>query len=82
MSELLLIGLIALAVLACPLHMWWMNRRGRRPACCPPKKTQQVGADAAELRSRRAEIEAQLAEFDVEAPAHVDGGGPAPRARG
>ena len=74
MSDLLLIALIALAALACPLHMWWMNRRGRHPACCPPKKTQQPAMDPAALRARRAEIEAHLTEFDVEAAAQPDDG--------
>ena len=79
MSDLLLIGLIALAALACPLHMWWMTRRGRQPACCPPRKTQQLARDAAALRARRAEIETQLTEFDIEAAAEPDS--EAPRAR-
>ena len=70
MSQTLLTGLVLVAVLACPVHMWWMNRRGKRPACCPPRK-ESAPMDVTALRARRQEIEAQLAEFDVEgAPAH------------
>ena len=64
MSEALLVGLIVVAALACPLHMWWMHRRGKQAACCPPTRDQ-APDDVASLRERRAEIEAQLAEFDV-----------------
>ena len=66
MSDLLLIALIGAAALACPLHMWWMNRRGRRPLCCPPKTNEQAAPDdATALRARRAEIESRLREYEV-----------------
>ena len=64
MSDALLVGLVVVAALACPLHMWWMHRRGKRAACCPPQRDQ-ASTDVAALRARRDEIEAQLAEFDV-----------------
>mgnify|MGYP000129582598 CR=1 FL=1 len=64
MSQTLLTGLVVVAALACPLHMWWMNRRGKRAACCPPRKDERP-MDIAALRARRDEIEAQLAEHDI-----------------
>ena len=64
MSDALLVGLVVVAALACPLHMWWMHRRGKRAACCPPQRDH-APTDVAALRARRDEIEAQLAEFDV-----------------
>ena len=70
MSDALLVGLVVVAALACPLHMWWMHRRGKRAACCPPQHDH-ASTDVAALRARRDELEAQLAEFDLadEAPA-------------
>lgn len=68
MSDVLLVALVAAAALACPVHRWWMHRRGRRPVCCSPKKQARAApADAATLRARRADIEAQLNQFDVAA---------------
>lgn len=64
MSQGLLIALVVAFAVGCPLHMWWMNRRGKRPACCPPEK-EQPPRDLAALRARRGELEAQLAEFDL-----------------
>lgn len=64
MSQTLLTGLVVVAALACPLHMWWMNRRGKRAACCPPRKDERP-MDIAGLRARRDAIEAQLAEHDA-----------------
>jgi len=62
MSEGLLTAVVVAAALACPAHMWWMSRRGKRAACCPPQSP--LGNEA-ELRARRREIDAQLAGFDV-----------------
>jgi len=61
MSEGLLTGLVIAAALACPAHMWWMHRRGKRAACCPPGPAPSNGAG---LRARQSEIEAQLAALD------------------
>lgn len=78
MSEIVLIVAVA-AGLACPLHMWWMNRQGKRAACCPPRRQADPGTDAAALHERRAQIEARLAEFeDVDR----DDAGAAVRTRG
>jgi hypothetical protein len=66
--EPLLIGLILVAALACPLHMWWAHRRGKQAVCCPPRKAEPALPDDIEsLRARRREVEAQLAEFEVHA---------------
>ena len=72
MSDLLLVALVALAVLACPLHMWWMHRRGRQALCCPPKRApeQVPSRDVGALRARREEIEARLTGFACEQPSH------------
>ncbi|MGH2947932.1 MAG: hypothetical protein ACRDPC_17065 [Solirubrobacteraceae bacterium] len=63
--EPLLVGLVV-AALACPLHMWWAHRRGKQAVCCPPRRTQTTLPDDLEdLRARRRDVEAQLAEFEV-----------------
>mgnify|MGYP000607286848 CR=1 FL=1 len=64
MSDVLLVGAVLVTALACPLHMWWMSRRGKQAACCPPAKASHL-ATAEELRARRREIEAQLSEFEA-----------------
>jgi hypothetical protein len=66
-TETLVLGIAAVAALACPLHMWWMHRRGRRAACCPPSEAGTRIESLEQLRARRAEVEARLAEFDVDA---------------
>ena len=76
------LGLIALAVLACPLSMVWMMGRGsqRKPAtgsasvmadCCAPGEqapaTDSAGSNRlAILRSRREALERELAELQRE----------------
>ena len=47
---------IAAAALACPLHMFWRIRQGRRAACCPPAR----GDAAAALRERQRELGARI----------------------
>lgn len=42
---------------ACPLHMWWARRRGRRAACCPPADRT---PDAATLEARKRALAAEL----------------------
>jgi uncharacterized iron-regulated membrane protein len=64
----LVFGLAAIAALACPLHMWWAHRRGRHAACCSRAQAHGRRTESLEqLRARRAEVEAQLAEFSVDA---------------
>ena len=73
METALLIVAIAAAGLACPAMMWWQRRRGRDAACCMPtghdQRDGQIDAPAgiAELRRRRADIEARLAERETDA---------------
>jgi hypothetical protein len=59
-TETLVLGVAAIAALACPVHMWLMHRRGRHAACCPPSE---ADASLEQLRARRAEVEARLAEY-------------------
>ncbi len=66
MPDLLLYAVVLIAALACPIHMWWAQRRGRLAACCPPGRDSRP-QDLEALRARRAEVEAQLSEFDVTA---------------
>lgn len=56
MTTTLLIVIVA-AALVCPLYMLWEMRRGRRPACCPPRKASQIDA----LHERQRVLAAQLA---------------------
>ena len=55
MTTTLLI-VIAAAALVCPLYMLWEMRRGKRPACCPPRKASEMDA----LRERQRALAAQL----------------------
>ena len=65
MPDALFYALLLAAVLACPAHMWWANRRGHRPACCPPRR-QDSPQDLDGLLERRRNIEARLAELDTD----------------
>lgn len=68
MTETLLLGIVVVAALACPVHMWWMHRRGRQAACCPPSTVDESRSESLErLRARRADVEARLAEIDADA---------------
>ena len=69
MPDVALYALILVAALACPVHMWWANRRGKRALCCPPRRGGQKPADLEALRTREREVEARLAEFELDAPA-------------
>ena len=60
MPDALFYALILAAGLACPAHMWWAQRRGKRAACCPPKR-QPAPQDLEELLARRSRVEAQIA---------------------
>lgn len=56
MTTTLLIVIVA-AALVCPLYMVWEMRRGKRPACCPPRRASQIDA----LDERQRVLAAQLA---------------------
>ena len=66
MPDALFYALILAAGLACPAHMWWAQRRGKRAACCPPKR-QPAPQDLDELLARRSRIEAQIAASETPA---------------
>ena len=55
MTTTLLIAIVA-AALVCPLYMLWELRRGKRPACCPPRKPSDIDA----LDERQRVLAAQL----------------------
>jgi hypothetical protein len=53
----------AVAALACPAHMLWQMRRGRR-ASCMPAQPQENSVEA--LRRRQRDLEARIAELSVD----------------
>lgn len=59
MSETLILLVAVVAGAACPLHMWWSNRRGKRAACRPPKREVPEESVAA-LRARQADLDRQI----------------------
>ena len=63
MPDALFYVLVLAAGLACPAHMWWAQRRGKRAACCPPKRQPPL-QDFDELVARRSRVEAQIAEIE------------------
>jgi len=56
MTTTLLVAAVV-AALACPLHMLWAMRRGKRAACCPPGRAS--GLDG--LGERQRALEALIA---------------------
>lgn len=68
MSEQVILGAAIAAGLACPLHMWWSHRRGRRAAFCPSPRTTEGGRMAAgdgdidALHARQARLAALIDE--------------------
>jgi hypothetical protein len=53
-----LLILVLAAALACPLHMLWAMRRGKRPICCPTRERPDVDVP----RDRQRALAARLAE--------------------
>lgn len=68
MSETLILLLALGAGAACPLHMWWSNRRGKRAACCPPKREAPKESVEA-LRARQAALDRQIEALSAGQPA-------------
>jgi hypothetical protein len=72
METALLVVAIAAAALACPAMMWWQRRRGRDAACCVPaahaprRAEDNATAGLDELRRRRADLEARIAELETQ----------------
>ena len=72
MSTGILIGLVVVAVLACPLMMWWQTRRGRAAACCVPVSSKHNKSDLDELRARQGALASKIAELEARAPEPPD----------
>jgi hypothetical protein len=52
MPDALLYALVLVAALACPGHLWWVDRRGKRPLCRLPKR-EPAARDVDALPGRR-----------------------------
>lgn len=70
MSQPLLLALVVVAGAACPLHMWWQNRRGHRGDASGDDATS-GGMDT--LRGRQAQISDEIAQLD-QAASHAEAG--------
>lgn len=66
MSTAIFIVLAVVAGAACPLHMWWQQRRGRRAGCCAARHEQ---PDLETLRARQEQLRTQIAEIESADPA-------------
>ena len=66
MTTALLILIVAAALL-CPLQMLWAMRRGKRPACCPPRKASQLDGSRERQRVRAAQLARAGAPADTSA---------------
>lgn len=77
MSTALLVGGVLAAALACPAMMWFQERRGKRAACCPPRRNQEMGRpqDLDALKAEHARVSAQLAQLETEPSAEAQGAG-------
>lgn len=60
MSQGVILSLAIAAGFACPLHMWWSQRRGRRAACGAPG-TPAAESEIEALRSRQAHLRTLVA---------------------
>jgi uncharacterized iron-regulated membrane protein len=60
MSQTVILGLAVVAGLACPLHMWWSHRRGRRAACWAPV-VPAAESEIEALRTRQAHLRTLVA---------------------
>ena len=72
MSTGILIALVVVAGLACPLMMWWQNRRGRAAACCMPVSPKPGETDLDELRARQKALASKITEFEGREPQPTD----------
>ena len=72
MSTTLFVAVAVIATAACPLHMWWQQRRGRRAICCPPSRTR-APDDLEALRSRQEDLGRRVASLSARAPVDSQG---------
>jgi hypothetical protein len=79
MTDAIILGAAVVAGLACPLHMWWSNRRGRQAACCPSIRTPEGEGEIEALRARQQRLSTLIAEREASRPAVADQTRPAAR---
>ncbi len=68
MSPAAFIGVAIVAGAACPLHMWWQQRRGRQAACCVPPLKNHGASDLEALRARQRDVSSQIVELEDAEP--------------
>ena len=70
MSTTLLVVVVLAAALACPVHMFWQMRSGKRAACCPSGRADELR----ELQGRQRALGGELARRAAEDGAAPDAG--------
>jgi hypothetical protein len=57
----IILGAAAAVAVACPAHVLWQMRRGRRPSCAPVR-SDESGVEA--LRQRQRDLHSRIAELN------------------
>jgi len=65
MSQGVIVGLAVAGGLACPLHMWWSQWRGRQAACCPPGRKAGGDSEIEVLRARQQRLGVLIADHEA-----------------
>lgn len=68
MSTAAVIALAIVAGAACPLHMWWQQRRGRQADCCVLASRNHDASDVEALRARQHDVSNQIVELEAAEP--------------